>query len=68
MKKNKTLLIYQVCQNQVENGVALQWFENYLSDRRIVTKVNDTLSDEKVLTHGVPQGSVGPVVVRYIHQ
>ena len=46
-----------------QNGVALQWFKNYLSDRRIVTMVNDTLSDEKVLTHGVPQGSLlGPLL------
>ena len=45
------------------NGVALQWFKNYLSDRRIVTMVNDTLSNEKVLTHGVPQGSLlGPLL------
>ena len=44
-------------------GVVLQWFKSYLTNRRIVTKVNDTLSEENDLTHGVPQGSLlGPLL------
>ena len=44
-------------------GLTLKWFENYLINRRIVTKVNNSISEEKHLTHGVPQGSIlGPLL------
>ena len=43
--------------------MSLQWFESYLSERRIVTMINNVMSNERVLTHGVPQGSLlGPLL------
>ena len=44
-------------------GTALNWFESYLSERRIVTVVNNATSNERSLSHGVPQGSIlGPLL------
>ena len=34
------------------------WFKDYLSGRRQHTKVNGTISGERVITCGVPQGSI----------
>ena len=44
-------------------GYALQWFEDFLTNRKFCTKVDDTLSDWYYMNCGVPQGSVlGPAV------
>ena len=44
-------------------GVALRWFESYLSNRRQAVKVNGKVSDYLGTSHGVPQGSVlGPIL------
>ena len=44
-------------------GVALEWFRNYLSNRRQVTYINNTYSSESTVKFGVPQGSVlGPLL------
>ena len=45
------------------NGLALSWFESYLSDRTQSVKVGSVLSHPMVLKFGVPQGSVlGPLL------
>ena len=42
-------------------GDAQNWFKSYLSDRRQVVSLHNTLSSEKNLNFGVPQGSLlGP--------
>ena len=39
------------------------WFESYLKDRYQKVKIGSTFSEEKLLTCGVPQGSVlGPIL------
>ena len=50
-------------------GVALQWFESYLSDRKLRVKCqvddcgNYAYSNWHILTHGAPQGScLGPLL------
>ena len=44
-------------------GSSLNWFRSYLNGRRIITSINNTLSSELPLTHGVAQGSIlGPIL------
>lgn len=44
-------------------GVALNWFQSYLSSRFQFTSVRNSDSELKSITHGVPQGSVlGPLL------
>ena len=44
-------------------GKNARWIENYLSDRKQCTYANNKLSDEDIITCGVPQGSVcGPLL------
>ena len=44
-------------------GTALDWITNYLSDRKQYVVYNNTKSDEKHITCGVPQGSIlGPIL------
>ena len=50
-------------------GIALEWFQSYLTDRRLRVKcpagepTEHCISDEYDITHGVPQGSIlGPLL------
>ena len=44
-------------------GLALQWFMNYLKDRQQFVCYNDCISSNKLISCGVPQGSVlGPTL------
>ena len=45
------------------DGVALEWFSSYLSDRSQCVSIDGVVSESKTLPHGVPQGSVlGPLL------
>ena len=44
-------------------GVALEWFSNYLSSRSCKVIVENVCSTEKSLSFSVPQGSVGSPVL-----
>ena len=44
-------------------GITNKWFESYLKNRYQKVKIGSTLSDEKLITCGVPRGSVlGPIL------
>ena len=44
-------------------GNALQWFNSYLSNRQQYVNYNNTSSDMKLITCGIPQGSIlGPLL------
>lgn len=44
------------------HGIASDWFASYLSNRRQYVTIGSTKSDDTLITHGVPQGSVlGPL-------
>ncbi|CAB4042884.1 Hypothetical predicted protein, partial [Paramuricea clavata] len=44
-------------------GKSFQWFQSYLSDRVQMCKVNQTLSNKRIVKCGVPQGSnLGPLL------
>lgn len=44
-------------------GVALNWFQSYLTDRRFCVKFDNFASSTAALPHGVPRGSIlGPLL------
>ena len=43
-------------------GIALLWFQNYLSQRRQYVEINYVSSSQKIITTGVPQGTLGPLL------
>lgn len=50
-------------------GLPLQWFSSYLSGRTQRTRVDDVLSEQGIIEHGIPQGSVlsGPLFLVYVN-
>ena len=60
---NPGLLIEKLRKYGVDQRV-LDWFNSYLSDRRLHVEVGNSLSPPYVATSGVPQGShLGPVLL-----
>ena len=47
-------------------GILLLWFESYLSNCKQYVSVNGNTSDELIITHGVPQGSVLGLLLFFI--
>ncbi|XP_044582916.1 uncharacterized protein LOC123263936 [Cotesia glomerata] len=44
-------------------GNVLNWFKSYLNNRKQVVQFNNCVSDQKIVKHGVPQGSkLGPLL------
>ena len=45
------------------DDLTVQWFRSYLTGRTQVTDIGGTMSDQKCVTCGVPQGSIiGPLL------
>ena len=58
-----TILLKRLKHELGINGVVLEWFSSYLSDRTQCVVVDGVRSGDKILKYGVPQGSVlGPVL------
>lgn len=57
-----TILLHKLYYYGVD-GVALEWFKNYLSNRKQFVQINDVTSSQLVISTGVPQGSIlGPLL------
>ena len=56
------ILLHKLLHYGIE-GMALQWFRSYLTDRKQFIKLENVTSDLRGLTVGVPQGSIlGPLL------
>ena len=49
------------------SGNSPQWFRSYITDRKQRTSCGNEMSNEFLVTHGVPQGSIlGPCCLLFI--
>ena len=57
-------ILFNILSNDLGvDGLAIQWFRSYLSNRTQSVSINGTVSEPLELPHGVPQGSVlGPLL------
>ena len=59
---NHTILLKKL-EHYGIRGIPLKWFESYLLNRKQYVSINGYSSEELILRHGVPQGSVlGPLL------
>ena len=55
---NHDILLAKLRDKYGFNGTVFAWFASYLSNRRYIVKINQSLSRDVVLFLGVPQGSI----------
>ena len=67
---NHSLLLSRLQQRYGLCGTVLKWFESYLYNRTQFVNINESYSSKRVLSVGLPQGSVlGPPFINRIgHQ
>ena len=59
---NHNILIAKLNRYEIR-GITLDWLQSYLTNQKQQTSINNTLSNETVISYGVPQGSVlGPLL------
>ena len=57
------ILLKTLKEKYLITGTVLKWFESYLKDRKFFVKINDSVSNGRMLISGVPQRSVlGPIL------
>ena len=55
--------MYRYISNYGINGIELQWFKSYFTERKQCVRYKDTKSEMLVTKYGVPQGSIlGPIL------
>ncbi len=56
-------LLFKKLHSRGVSGKAVDWFKSYLSDRTQSVRIGHILSEDRKITHGVPQGSIlGPAL------
>ena len=57
-------VLFDLLEKQIGvSGTALEWFQNYLHDRKVKVCINGQYSMENIINYSVPQGSLlGPVL------